>query len=310
VTRRHPIPRNRTPSQRNDRPPAGADTARPASFRSLSPAIAPGSSHSRDLIMADYHSSTVVQPTIPIADITPLERLLLTRIFEAEPDGDGLYLSAEIGPTEAFAVAAEDLRTAFNQSAGTPSTASDYFAERMADIGDGDTYIEVDLRRTFPKTNQGPVRGQPWAFILQDIVRRSATLDRITVVSAFTCTQMRPHRFGGMAVLITADAIRGKSTNDILEDLLSEARSDPGPARSHVLLWLNESAVRSEIAQVIETDEAVTVLTADAVTDADIRAACRAVVEHTDLSEEQGAAVFRAALAAIREAERRHAAST
>jgi hypothetical protein len=139
----------------------GADTARPASFRSLSPAIAPGSSHSGDVIMADYHSPTVVQPTIPIADMTPLERLLLTRIFEAEPDGDGLYLSAEIGPTEAFAVAVEDLRTAFNQSAGTPSTASDYFAERMADIGDGDTYIEVDLARTFPRTNQGPARAHP-----------------------------------------------------------------------------------------------------------------------------------------------------
>ena len=55
----------------------------------------------------------------------------------------------------------------------------------------------------------------------------------------------------------------------------------------------------------IETDETVTALTADAVTDADIHAACRAVVEHTDLSEERGAAVFRAALAAIHEAERR-----
>jgi hypothetical protein len=38
-------------------------------------------------------------------------------------------------------------------------------------------------------------------------------------------------------------------------------------------------------------------------------AACRAVVEQTDLSEERGAAVFRAALAALREAERRRAAS-
>jgi hypothetical protein len=113
-----------------------------------------------------------------------------------------------------------------------------------------------------------------------------------------------------VAVLITADAIKSKSISDLLEDFFAEAEIDPCPARSHVLLWLNESTVRSEIAQVIETDEAVTTLTADAVTDADIHAACRAVVEHTDLSEEQGAAVFRAALAAIREAERRRTAST
>ena len=82
-----------------------------------------------------------------------------------------------------------------------------------------------------------------------------------------------------------------------------------GAARSHALLRLDESAVRAEIAEVIATDENMTGVTADAVTDADIHAACCAVVECTDLSEERGAAVFRAALTAIREAERRHAAS-
>jgi len=260
--------------------------------------------------MIDCHSPTIVQPTIPNVDITPLERLLLTHIFEAKPDSDGLYLSAEIGPTEAFAVAVEDLRTAFNESAGTPSTASDYFAERMASIGDGETYIEVDFRRMFAGTNQEPARGLSWEFIFQDIVRRSPTLDHVAVVSTFTCVRVRPHRFGSIAVLITADAIRGRSTDDILADLLSEARSDPAPARSHALLWLHESSVRSVIAEVIDTDETLTTLTADAVTDTDIHAACCAVAEHIDLSEEQGAAVFRAALAAIREAERRQASST
>ncbi len=76
-----------------------------------------------------------------------------------------------------------------------------------------------------------------------------------------------------------------------------------------MLLRLDESAVRAEIAEVIATDETVTGPTADAVTDSDIHAACCAVVEQTDLSEERSAAVFRAALAAIREAKRRRAAS-
>jgi hypothetical protein len=61
-----------------------------------------------------------------------------------------------------------------------------------------------------------------WECIFQDIVRRSATLKYVTAVSSFTCTKMRADGFGGMAVLITADAIRGKSTNDILEDFLAE----------------------------------------------------------------------------------------
>ncbi len=90
-------------------------------------------------------------------------------------------------------------------------------------------------------------------------------------------------------------------------DLLAQRVADLEPARSHVLLRLDESAVRAEIAEVIATDE--TGLAADAVTDADIYAACCAVVEQTDLSEERGTAVFRAALAAIREAERRRTAS-
>jgi hypothetical protein len=80
-----------------------------------------------------------------------------------------------------------------------------------------------------------------------------------------------------------------------------------GTARSHVLLRLEESAVRAEIAEVIATGETLTSLTADDVTDADIHAACCAVVEQTDLSEERGAAVFRAVLKAIQEAERRRA---
>ena len=88
------------------------------------------------------------------------------------------------------------------------------------------------------------------------------------------------------------------------------APDDAGAARSHVLLRLDESAVRAEIAEVIATDETLTSLTADEVTDADIHAACRAVVEQTDLSDELGAAVFRAVLKAIREAERRRTAST
>jgi hypothetical protein len=259
--------------------------------------------------MTDYHSPTVVQSTIPNTDMTPLERLLLTRIFEAEPDGDGLYFFSETGPCETFELAVADLRAAFTGSVEVASTAGDYFATRMANIGNRDTHMVVDLSSMLSEIGQGSARGQVWELILQDIVRRSPTLDHVTVVSAFTCTKMRPDGFGGMAVLITADAVKSKSTSDILEDFLAERAADPEPARSHVLLRLDESSVRAEIAEVIGTDETVSALTVHGVTDADIHAACCAVVEYTDLSEERGAAVFWAALAAIREAARRRAAS-
>ena len=116
------------------------------------------------------------------------------------------------------------------------------------------------------------------------------------------------HARANFQMLLRAAAdgsLASESTNDT--DLLAQRVADLEPARSHVLLRLDESSVRAEIAEVIATDE--TGLTADAVTDADIHAACCAVVEHTDLSEERGAAVFRATLAAIREAKRRRTAS-
>ncbi len=260
--------------------------------------------------MANYRSPTIVRPTIPNTDITPLERLLLTRIFEAEPDGNGLYFFAETGPSDRFELAVEDLRTAFAESTGIASTASAYLAKEMSGIGENDSHIEIDLSGMLLGSGQTPAREQAWELIFQDIVRRSPTLDHVAVVSAFTCAKMRPDGFGGMAVLITADAIKCKSTNDILEDFLAEVQIHSRLPRSHVLLRLDETSVRSEIADLIEADGTLMTLTADAVTDADIHAACCAVVEHTELSEERGAAVFRAALAAIREAERRRALST
>ena len=256
--------------------------------------------------MADYHSPTVVQQTIPNGDMTPLERLLLGRIFDAEEHGDALYYYAETGPSDCLTLPLAELRTAFAVS-DVPSAATNFIAERLNGVDADDANIELDLSDTFPGSGQRPARGLAWEFILQDIVRRSPTLDHIAVISAFTCTKMRPDGFGGMAVLITADTIKGKSTNDILEEFLAEASdvTESDSLRQHVLLRLDEASVKAEIGVVIETDETLTNLADGMISDADIHAACLAVADHTDLAEERGAAVFRAALAAIREAERR-----
>ena len=98
------------------------------------------------------------------------------------------------------------------------------------------------------------------------------------------------------------------------EAILSSAPDPTGEPdgfanRSHVLVQLGEIRVRDAIAPIIESDSELTQLAADAITNDDVHAACLAVAEQTDLSEERGAAEFRAALAVIREAERRKAAS-
>jgi len=249
--------------------------------------------------MADYFSPTIVQPTIPNADMTALERLILGYIFDSEADGDGLYFFAEIAPSDSFELATDRLRTAFADSADIPSALRDQLTDRVAQIGDDDTDVEIDLS------------GMSWEFIFQDIVKRSTTLDHVSVVTSFTCSKMRPDGFGGMAILITADAIRGKSTEDILCELFDEAEHGslavaPGFGK-HVLLRLSERSVRAGIPVITESDETLTAIPADAITDAEIRAACLDVAAHTDLSEERGAAEFRAALAAIRAAEHRQA---
>jgi len=126
--------------------------------------------------MASYFVPTVVQTTISNPDMTPLERLVLSHIFEAEPDGDGLYFFAEESPAECIEVDAAELRAAHRDSAGVDCVLDSIAAERLAETADADTHIELDLSMT------------SWATIFQDIVRRSPTLGEIVVTSAFTCS--------------------------------------------------------------------------------------------------------------------------
>ena len=164
--------------------------------------------------MADYFSPTVIQPTIPVADITALERLLLSHIFNAEPDGEGLYFYADEGPASMIWLDRARIEAALAELPKTSvSAAADFITEQLARVPGDNVEIELDL-------------SAGWEFIFQDIVRRSAILRYVTAVSAFTCSKMRPDGFGGMAVLITADTVIGKSTNDIIEDFLTETLPD------------------------------------------------------------------------------------
>jgi hypothetical protein len=164
--------------------------------------------------MADYFSPTVIQPAIPVADITPLERLLLSHIFCAEPEGEGLYFYADEGPAGMIWLDRAPIEAALAQSPTTDSVAATLVTAQLARVPADNVEIELDFS------------DMSWESILQDIVRRSATLRYITAVSAFTCSRMRPDGLGGMAVLITASAAMGKSTDTIIEDFLNEAVPD------------------------------------------------------------------------------------
>jgi hypothetical protein len=161
--------------------------------------------------MADYYTPTVIQQPIPAADMTPLERLLLTRIFTAKPDGDGLYFYAEECPSDLITLDRGELKEALaaSREAGD-SMATTFVAEHLAQLGE-DAEVELDLG------------GTSWEFFIQDLLRRSPRLRYMSVVSSFTCSRMRPDGFGGMAMLITAERILVKSTADLIDDFLKEA---------------------------------------------------------------------------------------
>ena len=103
---------------------------------------------------------------------------------------------------------------ALGSSPDRDSTAHRYVTEKLAATGAHVEEIDLDLS------------GTSWESLFQDIVKRSQTLVYLSVVAAFTCSRMRPDGFGGMAVLITAVAVRGKSTNDLIEEFLSDAGLD------------------------------------------------------------------------------------
>jgi hypothetical protein len=166
--------------------------------------------------MADYFTPTVVEPAIPIAAMTPLERLVLSRIFDSQERGGALYLFSDTGPRDLVEIPVDRLRAALARSAGTPSRLRDRAAQALAERSEPGA-AEIDLS----------VIG--WELIFQDIVRRSPELEYITVVSAFTCSKMRPDGFGGMATLITADATMAKSTHDVLEEFLAAMKPSAAP---------------------------------------------------------------------------------
>ena len=170
--------------------------------------------------MADYFTPTVIQPAIPAVDITPLERLLLSHIFHAQPDGDAFYFSADEGPADMIWLDRAPIEAALGQSKSIDSTAVTVVTEQLARLPADNAEVELDLSDS------------SWQSMFQDIVRRSHTLRYVTAVSAFTCSIMRPDGWGGMAVLITPSEVMGKSTGDIIEDFLNEAVPD----------WADESS--------------------------------------------------------------------
>ncbi|WP_049976165.1 hypothetical protein [Azospirillum sp. B506] len=100
-------------------------------------------------------------------------------------------------------------------------------------------------------------------------------------------------------LVITADGVFLVAPKGAVPSERSDAVSEAA------LPALAEADVRAEIRTLIEADATLTTLAPEMVSDADIHEACRTVMGRPRLEQGEGTALFQAALAAIRVAERR-----
>ena len=165
--------------------------------------------------MTSYYTDVVVSPAIPLADMTPLERLYLSTAFEEEvPEAGGLasYGAPENGIATFGIVGRADLVAAIDQSRGLGCGLVSIF-ERLLEAHPNVDDIEFDLDDL----------STHYTLVLQAIVRRSAKIDRFIVYHAFTCGKLRMNGFGGAVELIEADRIESWSTDEQVRQWLEPA---------------------------------------------------------------------------------------
>ena len=171
--------------------------------------------------MADYYTPTVIEPVIPLKAMLPIEQLFLSQVFDEAIDGETVYYCSGDGATDLIVLEAEAVRAALDADAAVASSLVRKLREDHADAILGDDEIELDMC------------GDLWAGVLQDIVRRSSDLDHLTATMAFTCSKMRSDGFGGLAMLITATAIRSESTHTLFDRFYTEAAANGEISHGH-----------------------------------------------------------------------------
>lgn len=156
--------------------------------------------------MADYHSPTIVRPDIPRGAMTLLEHRLLIGMFSHEGGEDEVYFFAEEYVNDLLHLDLPEVHRLLEADPFPESYAAKVIREELAKLDPAEGELALDMS----------VIG--YEEIFRDIVKRCDAIDDIEVVAAWTCTKMRPDGFGGMATLITADAIETMSTGSFLDE--------------------------------------------------------------------------------------------
>ncbi|MET3616017.1 hypothetical protein ABID16_004366 [Rhizobium aquaticum] len=167
-------------------------------------------------------------PPIPLADISPLEMLILTNVLECSETEEGLVLFTDFGPTNPVRVARSELVAAFRASAQNAEDPINIFiADRVLSLlsaggntVEDDAMIDIDLSEF------------PWQFAVKGIVARSTDMDEVTVVQWMNRPSQRLESFGASVSLITAKAIHHATSEDLLARFRLQDKALPPAASS------------------------------------------------------------------------------
>lgn len=161
--------------------------------------------------MNNLETRIYTYPPIPLADITPLEKLVLTHVLECSETEAGLVLFTDTGPInpiilnrqallDAFAASAAQLESALNAFIGSRILAL------LPTSPDGDDVAaDIDLSEF------------PWPFIVHDIVARSPSLAEVTVIQWMNHPSQRLETYGASVSLITCKGIHHATSEDLLK---------------------------------------------------------------------------------------------
>ncbi|WP_137114162.1 hypothetical protein [Mesorhizobium sp. GR13] len=162
--------------------------------------------------MTGLQTKITTYPPLPTADITALEKLILTKVLDSAVTEGGLELYTDTGPMNPVAVTRRELGQAVNCSdASIGSLLRDFLQSRTLiasaeTVLDPETVIFIDMSEF------------PWQFIVQDILTRSSTACEFVVIQWISDRSQLPDSFGASVSLITENGIFHTTSHDLLAD--------------------------------------------------------------------------------------------
>ncbi len=176
--------------------------------------------------MTTLETRIYTYPPMPLADISPLEMLILTNVLECSETDTGLVLFTDFGPTNPIRVARSELADAYRASAHYAEEPVNIFiANRvLALLPEGGSAVEEDAMIDIDLSQF------PWQFVVQGIVARSADLREVAVIQWMNHPSQRPDSYGAGVSLITARAIYHASSEDLLARFRLQDQALPSAA--------------------------------------------------------------------------------